>query len=316
MELPVLCRYAPPGEYMKDHSLVHYDGWWHLFSISGTAGYCHAYTGNEETISWSISKDLVNWEFRGHVLHASQRKGHFDQHEIWAPYVIQEQGKFYMFYTGIIHPRRFMSYQKIGHQHKFDFTGHKETQGLAISEDLTSWEKVSPIDTGLGVPGRDAHVVYDEEQKRWLLYSTGQKVHDFGEAYVSQSKNLVDWEFIGVCARFPMMENIPYTPTESLTVMRHPINGKWIMLGNWHYAVSDNPEDFSVHEVRKYDFTFNDSKPDIGFAGEIVQHEGRWYRSGVIGMNDHWLLGFTEIEWDNQGAFHISVPSIYQKAHY
>ena len=35
---PVQCDYAPPGEYIKDHTLVFHDGWWHLYSISGTAG--------------------------------------------------------------------------------------------------------------------------------------------------------------------------------------------------------------------------------------------------------------------------------------
>ena len=50
---------------MKDHTFVYHDGWWHLYSISGTAGYCHAFTGNEETFSWSVSKDLVDWEFLG-----------------------------------------------------------------------------------------------------------------------------------------------------------------------------------------------------------------------------------------------------------
>ena len=86
---PTQCSYAPPGEYMKDHSFVYHDGWWHLFNISGTAGYYHGYNGNEETVAWSISRDLVEWEFRGHVLHASQWPGFFDQHEIWAPFCMK-----------------------------------------------------------------------------------------------------------------------------------------------------------------------------------------------------------------------------------
>lgn len=86
MKSPILCNYSPPGEYIKDHTLVFSEGWWHLFSISGLTGYSHLYNGNEETASWSISRDLVDWEFRGHVLHASLRNGEFDQHEIWAPY--------------------------------------------------------------------------------------------------------------------------------------------------------------------------------------------------------------------------------------
>ena len=100
---PVDCNYAPPGEYMKDHSFIYHDGWYHLYNISGTAGYYHGYTGNEETVAWSISKDLVNWEFRGHVLHSSHREGTFDQHEVWAPFVLKADDGFYMFYSGIVH---------------------------------------------------------------------------------------------------------------------------------------------------------------------------------------------------------------------
>lgn len=113
--------YAPRGEYIKDHTLLYHDGWYHLFSISGTEGYYHGYTGNEETFSWSISKDLVNWEMRGHVLHASQREGAFDQRQVWAPFCTKTNDGFYMFYTGIIHPTRPMEYQKLGHDHPWGF---------------------------------------------------------------------------------------------------------------------------------------------------------------------------------------------------
>lgn len=114
---PVNCDYAPPGEYIKDHSFVYHDGWWHLFSISGTQGYYHGYNGNEETFSWSISKNLIDWEFRGHVMHPSLREGTFDRHEVWAPFCLKANDSFYMFYTGIVHPHRPMEYRKLGHDH-------------------------------------------------------------------------------------------------------------------------------------------------------------------------------------------------------
>ena len=47
-------------EYASDHTLVRRDGWWHLYSISGQAGLNWFYSGNEETLSWSISRDLQN----------------------------------------------------------------------------------------------------------------------------------------------------------------------------------------------------------------------------------------------------------------
>jgi hypothetical protein len=308
---PVYCRYAPPGEYMKDHTLVRHDGWYHLFAISGTAGYCHAFTGNEETISWSVSRDLVEWEFRGHVLHASLRKGTFDQHEIWAPFCLRTPDRFFMFYTGVIHPHRPMSYQRIGHDHRFVWDGHRETQGLAVSQDLTEWVKVADPASGLDVRGRDSHVVRDEENDRWLLYSTGPTTAAGCEAFVSESRDLETWAFLGVAAVFPPPDREQvYSTSESLNVLRHPLTGQWVMLANFHYLLSDDPTDFTRSEARLHDRAFEGRTVDIGFAGEMIEHEGSWYRSGCFGTRDYWKLGFTGIEWVEDGAWRLVRPSI------
>ncbi len=325
MTRPVDCQYSPPGEYIKDHCFVYHDGWWHLFSISGTRGYYHGYNGNEETISWSISRDLVHWEMRGHVLHASQWEGAFDQHEVWAPFCLKANGRFYFFYTGVIHPSRPMEYRKLGHDHPWVHKGHRETQGLAVSEDMTNWVKAADFHKGLGIPGRDSHVVRDEENNRWLLYSTGPD----NQAYVSHSGDLLHWELIGICAKFPRIPSGDlYGETtsdmigrdmswaqlsESLTVMKHPLNGKWIMLGNWQYILSDDPLNFPEREARRYNLNYNGKITDIGYAGEMLQHEGKWYRSGVFGKRDYWKLGFTEIRWVPDGAFEIVTPSVLAK---
>jgi hypothetical protein len=321
MDSPVRCDYAPPGEYMKDHSLVRHDGRWHLFNISGTAGYYHGYNGNEETIAWSVSEDLVHWDFRGHVLHASQREGYFDQHEVWSPFCMRAEDGFRLFYTGVVHPVRPMEYRKLGHGHPWVGTGHRETQGIAVSKDLTEWVKISDPRTGSGVPGRDAHVVRDPGGDRWLLYSTigTRKVN------VSESTDLASWRSQGICAEFPRLpctepalgatiraligDSDPNT-AESITVLRAPDDGRWLMLGNWQYIMSSDPTDFSRTPARPYDTACNGRLVDMGFACEIVEHDGRWYRSGTFGKPDYWRLGFTEIEWVAGGAFRVVRPSV------
>jgi len=312
MTNPTDCSYAPTGEYIKDHTLVFNDGWWHLFSISGTAGYYHGYNGNEETISWSISRDLVNWEMRGHVLHASQWPEAFDRDEVWAPFCLKADNRFYLFYTGIIHPTRPMEYRKLGHDHPWVWQGHSEIQGLAISEDLTRWTKVADFKKGLGIPGRDSHVVRDEANNRWLLYSTGGgKLND---AYVSTSTDLMHWNFIGTCAQFPDLFDDDNRriggQNESLTVMKHPLTGKWIMMANVQYVVSDDPTNFRDSKVVTY-FTPHTSTPSaIGTVGETIEWQGKWYRSGMYGKRDYWKLGFTEIKWAEAGAFEVLTPSV------
>jgi len=313
MKSPTLCAYAPPGEYIKDHTFLFRDGWWHMYSISGTRGFGHLQNGNEETVSWSISQNLVDWEFRGHILHASLRKGEFDQTEVWAPFCYAAEEKNYMFYTGVVHPKRPMRYEK-----QFEpipdsiWEGHRETIGAAVSDDLTAWEKCSDREKGLDIPGRDPHVVFDADNNRWLMYSTGSPKDGFCEEYVSQSRNMIDWKFIGVCARIPQ-DGFRYSTSESMFVMRHPLNGKWILMGNWHYTLSDDPTNFTNSAVHRYFEGYAEQDVwlgGLGFASEIVQHGGKWYRSGALGVMDHWMLGFHEIEWDKNGAFRIAKPSV------
>jgi hypothetical protein len=320
---PTDCQYAPPGEYVKDHTFVYHDGWWHFYSISGTAGYAWAYTGCEETVSWSLSRDLVNWEFRGHVLHASQRKNTFDQDMIWAPFCRKAGNRFYMYYAGRVQPIRPMQYAKAGSYAKIINEGSSSTIGLAVSDDLTRWEKVSHPAKGLGVPGRDPHVVRDEVNDRWLLYSTGVQVNGLCGAYVSESRNLEDWKLLGPCVAFPdadphekrgfsldELNRLGRMDTaESLTVMRHPLSHRWIVLGNWHYVLSDDPTNFLAGKPQLYDIDFSGTKVDMGFACRILQWQGKWYRSGVMGRLDYWQLGFTEITWTPEGAFRVAKPS-------
>jgi sucrose-6-phosphate hydrolase SacC (GH32 family) len=308
MTSPVNCSYAPPGEYIKDHTLLFHDGWWHLYSISGIQGYYHACNGNEETISWSISRDLVHWEMRGHVLHASQRAGVFDQHEVWAPFCVPHDGRFYLFYTGVIHPHRPMCYGKPGRDHRWIYEGHRETLGVAISTDLTDWTKVSDVARGIGIPGRDPHVVWDDREKLWLLYATGPRTSDaLHHAFVARSQNLVDWQFEGVCALIPDLDDHRSGNNESLCVMRHPLDGDWIMLANWQYVKSADPHTFLAQPVCRYD----SAGADLGLAGEMIEWQGRCYRSGYFGGNNNAKrLGFTEVQWEKGGAFRVVRPSI------
>jgi hypothetical protein len=251
-------------------------------------------------------------------LHASQWPGAFDQHEVWAPFIFKGKDEFFIFYAGIIHPSRPMEYRKLGHDHPWVNEGHKEAMGLAVSKDLTHWDKIADFKKGLSVEGRDAHVVYDDRHNRYLLYST-IGTH---QANVSQSKDLKNWESLGICLEFPELDpagkfgsttsgisNYLHS-AESLHVLQHPLTGKWIIMGNWQYAISDDPTHFHRSIVREFDRNYKGKITDMGFANEILNINNKWYRSGVFGKRDYWKLGFTQIEWAEDGAFKIVKPSI------
>jgi hypothetical protein len=321
---PTQCRYAPPGEYVKDHTFVRRDGWWHLYSISGQAGLNWFYSGNEETLSWSISRDLQDWELRGHVIHPSERDNTFDEDMIWAPYCLEANHRYYMYYAGCIQQVRPLQYDRRGTLGKIVGSPHDACSiGIAVSDDLTRWTKVSDPVKGIGVPGRDPNVVRDEKNGRWLMYTTGVVVDRMAGAYVSESHDLLNWKVLHPCAKFPRVpkERVAgYTvdcltefgadPAESLVVMQHPKTGQWVMMGNWHYVLSDDPTNFLKNSAQLYDVEFDGAPADLGFAGEIIQSNGKWYRSGVIGPLDNWKLALTEIEWVPGGAFRIVKPSV------
>ena len=52
--------------------------------------------------------------------------------------------------------------------------------------------------------------------------------------------------------------------------MRHPLNGRWIMLGNWQYILSDDPVSFRMKDVRIHDFRYDGKLVDVGTAGEYL----------------------------------------------
>lgn len=111
-----------------------------------------------------------------------------------------------------------------------------------------------------------------------------------------------------------MLPDLPEHPggnNESLTVMRHPKDGSWILMGNWQYVTSRDPHTFLRGEVKPYDGL---GRTDIGLAGELIEWQGRWYRSGFFGARNANRLGFTEIEWVPGGAFRVVTPSCQARA--
>ena len=92
--------------------------------------------------------------------------------------------------------------------------------------------------------------------------------------------------------------------------MRHPLDGAWILMANWQYVRSSDPHTFLRGDVRPYDCISGDNPVNIGLAGEMIEWQGKWYRSGFFGKSNHNRLGFTEIEWAPGGAFQVITPSI------
>lgn len=84
-----------PSEFgIKDHTIFLHDGVYYLASI---------YLGSdgiEDRFAYASSPDLCQWQDLGGILQV-RPPGAWDEFRIWAPYVYEENGVYYMFYTGV-----------------------------------------------------------------------------------------------------------------------------------------------------------------------------------------------------------------------
>ena len=301
-------HYAPPGEYIKDHCLIRHDGLWHFFTIIGSRDGIWMEPGNEERIGHCTSSDLIHWKLEGYPVQASHLPGYIDQDLAVAPFVLRgPDQRFYMFYSGWIHPHRLP---------QFSLEGHRQGITMAISDDLYNWNIPDDVAhdgimviEGEPICGRDPHVVRDAEHDRWLLYYTQEYLGTRPQAIgVAESKDLLHWHHLPPALVWNF-ERMPFSPVESPFVLRHPGSGKWMMFLNWHYAVSNDPTQFS--SVTPLGFSCGLEYPSsitngagrgwesvgAGFAREFIEHEGVSYMSGVMGYDGNTCLGFTRFEW-------------------
>ncbi len=82
---------------LKDHSVFVYDGYYYLISIYVPPGTSDPLA--QDRFAYARSTDFCTWEQLGFVL--ENRTGTWDEASIWAPYVFEEDGTFYLFYTGV-----------------------------------------------------------------------------------------------------------------------------------------------------------------------------------------------------------------------
>lgn len=83
-----------PDEFgLKDHSVFIHDGYYYIVSINFPV---------EEYFAYARSQDLCHWEDLSPVL--TRQTGIWDDLAIWAPHVIDDNGVYYMYYTGVKGP--------------------------------------------------------------------------------------------------------------------------------------------------------------------------------------------------------------------
>ena len=195
--------------YLNDHTLVrHPDGTWHLFGITAPeparpleeVHFLHA-TAAELTGPWSVHEPVIEADTAAGETH------------VWAPHVIEHEGRWWMFYTGGTD----------------DHTRYRIQ--LATSDDLWHWQRdaSAPLFED-GFDARDPMVLRLDEQ--WVLYYTRTSTPEGGHHQVAArtSSDLRHWSEPRVVFESPD-EGTLGGPTESPFVIEVTHQGRrgWLL---------------------------------------------------------------------------------------
>jgi len=164
-------RMSAPNGYPKDFAVVKREGLFHVFHIEAGAAGDFNYLGHQ------TSPDLYHWTVQPNVLIAERSDWNPDF--VWAPSIIEHDGTYWMFYTGV---RRRAESSCPG--------APIQQMGVATSTNLMDWTLqpeswLDPTEVGWALQPqdscaypsfggfRDPFVVWDSDTNQWvMLYVT------------------------------------------------------------------------------------------------------------------------------------------------
>lgn len=262
--------YDSGRRYVNDHSFVRGpDGNFHLFHIVGPVGKGCYDPGSEVSFGHAVSADLRTWQPAEDVLSIDPASRH-EPHHLFAPYVCERHGTYFLFYAGINQAMKI------------------ESMCLARSEDLYQWRKhaFNPVfrpsrswaeyAPGSGLWGccRDAHVIAHADYGYILYYVTWIKgTHGRRVAIgAAVSDNLVSWQDAGPVLIRDSAAGYSTTSMESPCVVARA--------GRYYFFYKHRNETRLVVSPDPLQFT---DQPDRWFslahAAEVFEADGQWYIS-------------------------------------
>ncbi len=221
--------YAPRGYYLKDFCIFRKGKVFHLFHIAGTPDVSCCLPGNEIWFGHATTRDFREWESHNPCFYIDPHG--WDNGHVFAPFVVEHDGAFWMFYTGV----------------SIDNT---QRIGLATSADLFEWRRatkepiIRPEEYGWafcpekkGAACRDPHVIKIGNEF-WMYYTAVTKQ---GRGCVARavSTDLLNWQDCGPAYVAPTLAHCESSNVQEL-------NGRYLLFfgghyKHWNYVVSDDP---------------------------------------------------------------------------
>lgn len=242
--------------YINDHCFIYGpDNQWHLFGITRQEPMSPA---DEDNFAHAVSSDLYTksgWVKKPFALSTDTAAG---EAHLWAPYVIEHEGLYYMYYCA-------------GGK-----TSHEYQLKLATSKDLYTWQRhpANPMFVD-GFDARDPFILRIAD--KWIMYYTATSKPEGGHHVVCaiESADLIHWGGRRVVFTDPSIGTWA-GPTESPFVVHRggsyylfigPRNG---YRGTCVYRSSD-PFSWTIEQQV--------GKIDSHAAEVILDRDGKWYVS-------------------------------------
>ncbi len=296
---PLSGCFAEPGCTFVDHSFIQKDGVLHVFYIRGSIGFDWSEKPHD-TFGHAWTTDLIHWEYSQPILSVTA-DSRYESFQIWAPAVLEHNGKYWMFYTGVN-------------------TAVAQSVCAAVSDDLYHWEKVDsnplytpgswcPWDVSKWSNCRDNFVFRDDDGTFYLYFCTDRYTAN-GEVEpasgILRSTDLLHWEDVGTF-RMPSCLHAAESP---FVIKR---NGLYYFFYTSYgigtcYAISDNP----VSNWKEIGVLMGvEQTPEdpawVPSCAEIFEFRGKWYIS-CCRRQPGWeqYLELFELTWETDGTVRIS----------
>jgi hypothetical protein len=306
-----LAPYPNASYRAKDFTVIKKGDWYHLFYTRVRRfSPRHYETGvtqilNEVTFGHAMSRDLEIWFPLDTVL--TVHPASWDAHHVWAPDVVEKDGVYWLFYTGVVDAQL--------SSNPTDWVPRTQVIGCAYSTDLLNWTRVAqPVwapCAGNGLPGvswalcntglpdgsndfRDPFVLPPSSGSPpgtpWLMYYSARPRYDPYNYVVGVAQSATGpggaWSDVGALWD-------TYTPTsnsqlESPHVFQH--DGTWHMFTTgdaglygilWNTALMPATGPWQVHGPISYMFSGKQDvpydyalEPDFWFASEHFADPG------------------------------------------
>ena len=179
----------PPAPYrMKEAALIRHNDIYHLFYTRGNPSVPFDSTWND--LGHTISVNLKHWDEQQPVMPA--RPGEWDDHQVWAPAIIESGSLFYMFYTGVSDGGIFVHHQRIGVASSSDLNNWTRLDHPVFSCADVPWTHCDPGTEGAG-DFRDPFVMPDPELPgHWVMLYTTRHRDAPGQLMIGRARSSGD----------------------------------------------------------------------------------------------------------------------------